>query len=238
MAALRARSAQQSFAYVVTPNAKHVTLIHRAPPEVASACDGAWLSLCDSRVLALLARPFGLRLPVVTGSDLTVRLIAEVIARDEPVTVIGGDAVLERRLRETLGLTGLALFDPPFGFAGDPAELARAAAFVEAHPARFIFLACGAPQSELLAALLLRRGQARGTALAIGASLLFATGLVRRAPRLWQALALEWLYRLLQEPGRMGRRLWREQLPVLVLAARYRLVPALARDHSQRPRWR
>jgi len=29
---------------------------------------------------------------------------------------------------------------------------------------------------------------------------------VKRAPRLWQRLGLEWLYRVLQEPGRLWKR--------------------------------
>jgi N-acetylglucosaminyldiphosphoundecaprenol N-acetyl-beta-D-mannosaminyltransferase len=31
-------------------------------------------------------------------------------------------------------------------------------------------------------------------------------GKVARAPRLWQALGMEWLYRVLQEPGRLWKR--------------------------------
>ena len=33
-------------------------------------------------------------------------------------------------------------------------------------------------------------------------------GTVRRAPEPWQRLGLEWLYRVMQEPGRLGSATW------------------------------
>ena len=47
------------------------------------------------------------------------------------------------------------------------------------------------------------------------------TGHVKRAPKIWQTLGLEWLYRLAKEPKRIGRM---AKLPlVLVQAAGARL---------------
>ncbi len=40
----------------------------------------------------------------------------------------------------------------------------------------------------------------------VGGAFDVLAGKVRRAPRLWQSLGLEWLYRVVQEPGRMWRR--------------------------------
>jgi exopolysaccharide biosynthesis WecB/TagA/CpsF family protein len=79
--------------------------------------------------------------------------------------------------------------------------------FVEAHsPFRFCFLAVGAPQQELLAQLLKSRGKARGMALCIGASIDFLTGKERRAPLWMQKIGFEWLFRLLNDPKRLGGR--------------------------------
>ena len=40
----------------------------------------------------------------------------------------------------------------------------------------------------------------------VGGSIDVVAGVTRRAPRAWQRLGLEWLFRLLQEPRRMFRR--------------------------------
>jgi exopolysaccharide biosynthesis WecB/TagA/CpsF family protein len=163
----------------------------------------------------------GERLPLAPGSDITCELFDRVIAADDPICVIGGTVEMVERLRSRFGLCHLAQHIPPLGFIEQPAAVEAAMAFVRDHPSRFVFLACGAPQSEALAARIASRGEASGVGLCIGASLLFVTGLVRRAPPLWRRYGLEWLYRLLQEPRRLGWRLLTGQLPLLWVALRY-----------------
>ncbi len=50
----------------------------------------------------------------------------------------------------------------------------------------------------------------------LGGSLDVFAGVVSRAPVLWQKLGLEWLYRLLKEPRRIGRM---RRLPLFLFAA-------------------
>ncbi len=238
LALLRDRSPEAPFVYVTTPNAQHVVRIQRGHTGNIEANDRAWLSTCDSRVLARLAiLLFGIRLPLVAGSDLTVALFDGRIGNQDPICVIGGDPALEVSLRAKLGLANLALFDPPFGFWRTDAGLDEAASFVEAHPSRFVFLACGAPQSELLAVRIVDRGRATGVGLCVGASLKFVTGQATRAPRFFQVAGLEWLHRLMSEPRRLWRRFVVEQMPVLWVAARFRLQPGFAANHRRRDLW-
>ena len=220
--AVVARPAGADFAFVITPNAQHAVIYDRAGAALRPIQAHAWLSLVDSRVMSLIARRvFGLDLPVATGSDLCAALFADDISPDDPVTVIGGSDELARRLCAQYGLRHLAMHVPPMGFIDNPAEVARCIDFVRAHPARFVFVACGFPRSERLCLALRQAGGITGTGLCIGASLLFLVGLVRRAPEGWSRLGLEWLYRILQEPRRLLPRLFHEQLPVLGLAFRY-----------------
>ena len=55
----------------------------------------------------------------------------------------------------------------------------------------------------------------------IGVSFSFVAGHVKRAPRWLQRMGLEWLHRLVQEPGRLCKRyLWTDlSFPFLVLGA-------------------
>jgi N-acetylglucosaminyldiphosphoundecaprenol N-acetyl-beta-D-mannosaminyltransferase len=50
----------------------------------------------------------------------------------------------------------------------------------------------------------------------LGGSLDVFAGEVKRAPESWQKLGLEWLYRLLKEPKRIGRMI---KLPLFMLTA-------------------
>jgi N-acetylglucosaminyldiphosphoundecaprenol N-acetyl-beta-D-mannosaminyltransferase len=59
----------------------------------------------------------------------------------------------------------------------------------------------------------------------VGGSFDVLAGQVKRAPRIWQKLGLEWLFRVLQEP----RRLWRRYLFTNVAFVRLLLREYLAR---------
>lgn len=229
------RPAADPFVYVATPNAQHLVLLQRDAEGFAFGLSRAWFLTCDSQVLRRIGQVlFDAVLPVVTGSDLTVHLLRHVIRPDDPVTIIGGNDQLCRDLVEQYGLRRIALYSPPVGFSRDAEQLRRCIDFVRDNPARFVFLACGAPQSEVLGAHLVECGGATGIGLSIGASLLFATGRLKRAPRVWQALCLEWLYRLTQERRRLSWRLWHAQLPVLRIAAGAWIAGSDARPHASR----
>jgi N-acetylglucosaminyldiphosphoundecaprenol N-acetyl-beta-D-mannosaminyltransferase len=66
-------------------------------------------------------------------------------------------------------------------------------------------VALGCPKQELWMYNNVR-AYAPAVALGIGASLDFIAGVVKRSPAWMSRWGLEWLYRLLQEPGRMASR--------------------------------
>lgn len=203
-----ALAADAAFAYVVTPNVDHLVQLHRAGDrDLAESYQAAALCLCDSRILAGLARWSGLALPVVAGSDLT-RDLLEAALPPCKIAVVGGDNALHRELAARFPRFSWSFHQPPMGVRRSAAARAAIADFVETTAADVVFLAIGAPQSELVCAEIAGRGQARGVALCIGASLEFVTGAKSRAPLWMQRASLEWLYRLLSEP----RRLWRRYL--------------------------
>jgi exopolysaccharide biosynthesis WecB/TagA/CpsF family protein len=196
-----------SFGYVVTPNADHIIRFHDDPSFRDKYADAAFV-LSDSRFLSyVLKLTKGLQVPVCTGSDLTQQLLAQVAGADDRLVLVGCSNEQADQLRKKFGFTNLRHINPPMGFIRDPAAVQSVVEFIEQQsPFRFCLLAVGCPQQESVAQLLKRRGIARGLALCIGASVDFITGKERRAPPLMQKLGLEWAFRLLQSPRRLGRR--------------------------------
>jgi exopolysaccharide biosynthesis WecB/TagA/CpsF family protein len=135
--------------------------------------------------------------------------------------VIGGDDRLAEMLRRRYGLRRLVLHMPAMGLLRDPAARQACVDFVLAHPARYVFLAVGAPQSEVIAAQI-RAAGGTGIGLCIGSSLHFAVGLVQRAPVWIQWCGLEWAYRLMQSPRGHFRRVFGESVPMVWLLLRAR----------------
>lgn len=205
--AVAAGYGQDRFGYVVTPNVDHLIRYYE-DPTFRAQYRAADFILMDSRFAATLVRLLkGVSLPVCTGSDLTAQLLANVVQPEDRIVIIGGSDEQARQLEAKYGLGNLRHFNPPMGFIQDPLAVEQCLQFIEnASPFRFCFLAVGSPQQEAVAQALRARGVARGLALCIGASLNFITGYERRAPVWMQKIAMEWLFRLAQDPRRLARR--------------------------------
>jgi N-acetylglucosaminyldiphosphoundecaprenol N-acetyl-beta-D-mannosaminyltransferase len=207
------RPCAPGFRYVVTPNVDHIVRLFPktfspVTADFRNAYANATLRICDSRVLALLAKASGVDLPVVTGSDLTAALFSRVFTKGHRIAMIGGQPETCARLEQLYPGPNYCQHSPPFGLASNQAALDQAADFVSSSKADFVLFAVGAPQSEILAARCAMRGANRGLGLCIGASIDFILGDRPRAPHWVQRLNLEWAFRLGSEP----RRLWRRYL--------------------------
>ena len=199
------------FSYVVTPNVDHMVRLWRERETSAGAAlwaayDAAALCLCDSRILAKLAQFSGLDFPVVTGSDLTARLVQSALPDATRVVLIGGTPAQQQWLAANRPNVVWLQHIPPMGFRHDAQAQDRALAFIADSQPDLILFAIGAPQSELLAARIAEGELARGVGLCIGASIEFVTGEKRRAPAWIGRMGLEWAFRLAAEPARLWRR--------------------------------
>jgi N-acetylglucosaminyldiphosphoundecaprenol N-acetyl-beta-D-mannosaminyltransferase len=216
------------YSYIVTPNVDHIVRLHEnenGAARLRSIYENAALCLCDSKVLHLLGRLRGVRLPVVPGSELTGLLFERVIGTGDRIGILGGDAALLRALREKYKTIEFVQHCPPMGLRQNSAARRAAAEFAAHNGARFTFIAVGSPQQEMIAAEAKSIQGAAGTALCIGAGLDFLTGRQKRAPRLARRLGLEWAHRLLSDPRRMWRRYLLEGPRVFVLAYRWAAAP-------------
>jgi N-acetylglucosaminyldiphosphoundecaprenol N-acetyl-beta-D-mannosaminyltransferase len=222
------RAPRAPFAFVVTPNVDHLVRM-KHDRALAPLYAQAWLTVCDSRVLELLAFMSGESVDVTPGSDLTEALFETAIDRDEPVVVIGGSQAVIQGVKARYRLTDVRWHEPPMGLRHKPDAIAACAAFVAANPARFVFLCVGSPQQEMIAEACLERGDCTGVGLCVGASLDFLSGQARRAPHWIQRLRLEWLHRLSEEPARMWKRYLVEGPKVMVLWWEWRKARARLR---------
>lgn len=199
-------STNHGFRYIVTPNVDHIVRLTKEPDVFGPLYEASWLSVCDSRILEVLAKFSGIPLHAVPGSDLTAQLFDNVIAKDEAITVIGADSQIITDLKKLYGIRNINHHEPPMGMRHKPEAVAAAAEFVAKNPARYVFICVGSPQQEMVAKACAERGDCVGLGLCVGASLEFITGRVKRAPLWMQKSRLEWLYRLTSEPKRMWKR--------------------------------
>lgn len=220
---------KSGFSYLVTPNVDHMVAFNKtANTAMVVAYRHADLVLCDSRILSKLAQWSGVKLGAVPGSDLT-RMLLQTEISNRRCAVIGGDAALHARIGRIYPMFDWTFYGPPMGVLHDPLARLKIAEFVENSSASIIFFAIGAPQSEITCYEIALRGRATGVALCIGASLEFLTGAKKRAPYWMQRSALEWLYRLGTEPGRLWRRYLLEGPQIFTIWRRWHKVTAARR---------
>jgi N-acetylglucosaminyldiphosphoundecaprenol N-acetyl-beta-D-mannosaminyltransferase len=149
----------------------------------------------------------------VTGSDLTPRVLAAAPAGTRVFLLGGSEAAAEaaqRNVQERYpGLIIAGRLSPPRGFEHDAEWSKRIVQAITASHAQLIVLGLGAPKQELWAHK--HADQLPSTVmLCVGATIDFLAGTVVRAPRWMQKTGLEWIHRLLSDPGRLVRRYARD----------------------------
>lgn len=211
VAAVRNAAAQPRFTTVVTPNVDHIVRLDRLAgttlgERYASAIRDADLCLCDSRILARLAKLRGIVIHVVPGSDLTSAIFARCLVDGERIAIIGGDQHTVTDLAKATRAKDIVQHIPPMGMLDNDEAMDEAARFIRDARCHYILVAVGSPQGEILLHRARQLGAKSGVALSIGASIDFLTGRQKRAPRIVQRLGFEWAFRLLSEPKRLWRR--------------------------------
>jgi N-acetylglucosaminyldiphosphoundecaprenol N-acetyl-beta-D-mannosaminyltransferase len=211
---------------VVTPNLDHVLKLE-SHAGFRAAYERARMVLADGAPLVWASRLIGTPVPHVPGSDLIQPLCAAAAARGHSVFLLGTtlDALAKaarRLVRDNPGLVIAGVYSPPFGFEKSPAELALIDEVINVARPNIVLAALGAPKQEIWASTAIDRIDANAV-LCIGAGLDFIAGSLKRAPRAVRAAGLEWLWRALSEPRRLGRRYLKILLHVPVLAWKYRI---------------
>ncbi|HST91534.1 MAG TPA: WecB/TagA/CpsF family glycosyltransferase [Brevundimonas sp.] len=198
------RMARGRYGYVVTPNVDHVIKVMDGRVR-RDVYEGANLKVCDSRILAHLARLRGLALTVYPGSDMTADLLASPASEGLTIAVFGPDQAAFDELTALYPRQRLLWIEAPILTPGAPGWDAAVRSAADAD--WDVLLACVSfPKQELFAHALQVAGRETGVTLCVGASIDFLTGRQRRAPEIFQRLSLEWLHRLLSQPRRMFRR--------------------------------
>jgi N-acetylglucosaminyldiphosphoundecaprenol N-acetyl-beta-D-mannosaminyltransferase len=97
-----------------------------------------------------------------------------------------------------------------------------------------VLVALGSPKQEIWIDMV--RDAIRPTvAIGVGASFDFVAGRVRRCPAWVSRAGLEWLYRLVQEPGRLWRRYLVQDAKFFGIAARTLATPRHRRTRARAP---
>ena len=184
----------------------------RADAAFRAAYARATFVTADGAPVVRLTRAQSPRIQRTTGADLVAPLCRAAAANGVPLYLFGAtqSSLDKAALALCAQYPGLAIAGaeaPPFGFDPLSAAADAAAARMAESGARIVLLALGAPKQELFADRAFAQHPGLGF-VCIGAALDFISGEQARAPKLFQAIGFEWLWRLGSQPRRLAARYW------------------------------
>lgn len=189
--------------YVVTPNPEIVEAC-REDAEAMEAVNGADLVIADGVGIVygakLLGTPLKERLP---GIEFAQHLMERMAQGGETLFLLGAKPGVAEQAAQRLQsqYPGLKIAGTHDGYFQEDGPVVEA---IRNSGADAVFVCLGAPKQEKW---MHKNGQATGAHLLIGLGgcLDIFSGAVQRAPEIYQRLGLEWFYRLIKNPSRLGR---------------------------------
>lgn len=185
---------------------------HLAAPSAIGQSSGIrWLTLLDGIPLVRAANSLtGSRWPKLSGSDLIDPILESVVAKGARIGVLGGQTKTHMRLRALLNdrfptICIAGMWAPTRAELTQQQESERIAREICDAAVDVLIVALGKPLQEQWIA---RYGTETGAKvlLAFGAAIDFLANRVPRAPDWVVGAGAEWLWRLILEPRRLGRR--------------------------------
>ncbi len=192
-------------AYAVTPNPEFI-LEARKNEQFRADLAGASLTLADGIGVIYAAKILGTPLKSrVTGIAFAEGLMEHLSHTGGRLYLLGAKPGVAEQAASNLTARypGLQISGCHDGYFQE-SESESIAAAIQKSGANVVFVCLGAPKQERWMAA---HGAATGAHLLVGlgGSLDVFAGTAARAPKLWQKLGLEWLYRLFKQPSRWRR---------------------------------
>ena len=191
--------------------------------------DEADLTLVDGKPLVWIAKWH--KHPVkakISGSDLVPELCKVAAEKEYSLFIIGGADGIAEKAKENLekdlpGIKIVGTYAPPFGFEKDKDELTKINILISDVQPDLVIACFGCPKQEkwIYENYLKYDGM---VSICAGATVDFLAGNVSRAPSWMSEHGLEWLYRFSQEPRRLFKRYFIDDIKILGLVWKYRKV--------------
>lgn len=217
---------EKKFSYVVTPNVDHIIQIEN-DSEFKIIYQNADLILTDGKPLIWISKFY--KSPIIekiSGSDLFPLLCECAAKKGYKMFFLGaaeGVAEMAARnlTREHPGLDVVGTYSPPYGFENNDDEIKNIISLVTSAKPDILIVCLGAPKQEKFI-YKYRNELSVPVSLGLGASLDFAAGNIKRAPRWMSEHGLEWLFRIMQDPKRLAKRYLYDFVKIIPLVKRYR----------------
>lgn len=197
---------------LVTPNLDHLIKLQRDKKFYEAYQKAEWV-VCDSRILYFLSKLLKRSFPeAIPGSSFFTAFYEYhrgdsdckifLLGAREGIAKKAMERINQRMEREIV----VGAHSPSFGFEKDEEECEEIVRIINESGANIVLVGVGAPKQEKW--IMRWKDQMPGVKLwmALGATIDFEAGTLKRAPLFYRKIGMEWLYRVIKEPKRLFKR--------------------------------
>lgn len=191
-------------------------------PDFAEIINSAELVIPDGIGVEIGLKILGYNVRRIAGIEFSHRMIEECAKNSQSVALVGAKPQIVEKTKENLEkeISGLYITYAHDGYFSNDEEIINE---LKIRQPRLVLCALGSPKQE---EFIIKAKQVLPNALFVGVGGSFDvwSGVVERAPEIYQKLGLEWLYRTVKEPKRFKRIF--PTLPLFVLKVlREKFIP-------------
>ncbi len=201
-----------------TPNVDHLVRLQKDWDFYDAYQQADWV-ICDSVILKRLSKL--LHEPIVEsipGSSFFLDF-CDYHRKDEDckIFILGGKAGVPERAMENINRRAgrqmaVGAHSPSFSFVNDEGESARIVEMINRSGATVLMVCATSPKQEIWIARYRSQLPKVRLFMALGATVDFVAGTVKRCPVSLQRMGMEWFWRFCQEPRRLFRRYFVEDM--------------------------
>lgn len=197
---------------LVTPNVDQIVKM-QYDKEYFDIVKRAEWCVCDSKILYLSAKLLGTPLPEAIPGSSFFPAFYEYHKDDKncKIFLLGAmDGVAQKAMERINNKVGrrivVGAYSPSYGFEKKQDENEKILRLINESGANVVLVGVGCPKQEKWIDKYKAQMPGVDVWMALGATIDFEAGNIKRAPIIWRKLYMEWFYRFLQEPRRMYKR--------------------------------
>ncbi len=197
---------------LVTPNLDHLVKLQKDREFYDVYQQADWV-VCDSRILYFLSKLLKRSFPeAIPGSSFFTAYYE--YHKDDPdcrIFLLGArEGIAQKameRINERMGREiVVGAHSPSFGFEKKEEECQELVRIVNDSGANVVLVGVGAPKQEKWIMKWKDRMPGVDVWMALGATIDFEAGTLKRAPTFYRKIGMEWFYRFMKEPKRLFKR--------------------------------
>lgn len=197
---------------LVTPNLDHLVKLQKNKDFYEAYKKAEWV-VCDSQILYLASKLLKRSLPMAIPGSSFFTAFYNYHANNPNCKIFllgAAEGVAKKAMENINRKVGrqivVGAHSPSYGFEKNEGECEELIRIVNESGATVLLVGAGAPKQEKWIAKYRSRMPDVKLFMALGATIDFEAGNIKRAPKIFQTLAMEWFYRFLKEPRRLFRR--------------------------------